>query len=145
MSPEVIAALTMVAIGAVLTVRCVLDVLSAVLSHRWPRTTGTIIASEVERSRDVEGGVSYRAHVTYRYVVDGRELEASRIRFGDRLEVSWSAPAAGTVGRYPVGTAVSVRYNPHDPKDAVLEPGINGLLLGSAVVAVPFLAVGLGC
>lgn len=141
MSFELLVTLAFVAVGAGLTVRSVLDIISAVVSKRWPRTSGTVIVSDLQRSRDSDRGVSYRPEVTYRYSVDGRELVASRTRFGDGLELSWSAPAVRTVCRYPVGASVTVRYNPHEPEEAVLEPGLNGLLLGGTALAAIFTAI----
>jgi hypothetical protein len=64
---------------------------------------------------------------------------ASRTRFGDRLETRFSAPAVRMARRYPAGKTVTVRYNPHDAQEAVLEPGLNGLLLTAAAVSLLFL------
>ena len=95
----------------------------------------------MQRSSDSDGGITYRPEVTYHYTVDGREHLASRTRFGDRFGISFSAPAVRTVRRYPVGSSVTVRYNPEDPAEAVLEPGLNGFVLGSAALAFLFVAI----
>src|SRR5687767_1078844 len=84
----------------------------ALASRRWPQARGTIIASKLHRSRDAEGGHTYRPDVSYRYAVKGREFVASRTRFGDRLELGWAGLADRVVRRYPVGAAILVHYNP---------------------------------
>jgi len=119
-----------------------LNFVYAVLSRGWPRTVGTIVVSDLQRSTDSEGGYSYRPEVTYRYSVNGQEFVASRTRFGDRLELSWSAPAVRVVRRYPVGAVIPVHYDPDDPADAVLEPGVNGLLFVGAAFGGVFTLLG---
>jgi hypothetical protein len=143
MSVELVFGLVFVAFSAALTIRSVLDIISAVISKRWPRTTGTVIDSDVQSSRDLDGDVSYRAAVTYCYTVEGRELVARRTCFGDHLELSWRTPAVRTVRRYPVGASVTVRYNPHDPEEAVLEPGLNRFVCGGAAVTAVVTALAL--
>lgn len=125
---DLIVGLVFAVIGSVILAWTAVNVAYAHLSRRWPRVTGTVIVSDLQRSKDSDGGYSYRPEVSYRYSVHGEEFIASRTRFGDRLELNFSAPAARIVRRYPVGAVVLVCYNPDDPADAVLEPGINALL-----------------
>jgi hypothetical protein len=115
----------------------------AVLSRRWPHATGTVIVSDLQRSRDSEGEYSYRPEVSYQYSVKGEEFIATRTRYGDRLALSWPAPAAKMVRRYPVGAVVSVHYDPDEPAEAVLEPGVNGLILTGAALGGLFTFLGI--
>jgi hypothetical protein len=141
---EVIGAVVFGAIGTGILTWTAINFVYALLSRSWPKAIGAVIASDLRRSRDSEGGYLYRAEVSYRYSVDGQEFVATRSRFGDRLEVSWSAAAANLVRRYPVGTAVHVHYDPTDPSEAVLEPGINGLLFAGAGTGALFVFLALG-
>lgn len=120
----------------------VLNCISAQLSHGWSQASGTIVVAELRRAHGVDGGYLYRAHVSYRYFVSDRELIASRVRFGDRIQLSWRRPAARIIKRYPVGAAVSVSYDRNDPTNAVLEPGVNALLLGWTAFGAVFTAIG---
>ncbi|MFQ5400650.1 MAG: DUF3592 domain-containing protein [Anaerolineae bacterium] len=67
------------------------------------------------------------------------------VRFGENSG-SWER-AAAIASRYPVGTAVSVAYDPADPGTAVLEPGADrssyATLGTGALMALtaPFLAI----
>lgn len=119
------------------------DVVSALRSRRWPQVDGTIVVSDLQRSKDSEGGFMYRPEVTYRYSIDGKEYTGSRTRYGDWLQLSWSKPAVKTVRRYAVGTAVAVRYDPRDPEDSVLEPGVHGVLFGCLVFGAMFAIFGI--
>jgi hypothetical protein len=114
----------------------------AVMSRRWPQVEGTIVVSDLQRSKDSEDGYSYRPEVSYRYTVDGNEIVGSRIRFGLRLETSWSAPAVRVIQHYKVGARVPVRYDPNDPEECVLESGINGTVFAGAALAVALLMFG---
>ncbi len=143
MAFELTVALLFLLVGSGLLVWTVWNVISALDSRRWPEAPGTIVVSDLQRSKGGDGGVSYRPEVTYRYVVDGRELIASRTRFGDRIELSWSAPAVRAVRKFPVGANVAVRYNPNHPQEAVLEPGIYPSLWVTLVIACGFTAVGI--
>jgi hypothetical protein len=78
---------------------------------------------------------SYMPVVEYAYMVGGRQF-TSRSIWAD-TEVSGSqAYARGIAARYPVGTDVTVRYNPDKPSSAALKVGGRGhwlFLLGAAV------------
>jgi uncharacterized protein DUF3592 len=129
-------------VGAGMVTWSVLTLVESVGSHRWQTTEGVIIASRVHEEPGVEG-LTYRPKVLYRYSVNGSEHVASRTKFGDGVSLSWSSPARQIVRTYPVGTAVTVHYNPADPADAVLEPGVNGWILSEIAFGVMFALVGL--
>ncbi len=90
-------------------------------SQSWPSTTGTVIKSRVE----VRGG-SNTTHVdpkiVYEYQVSGQQYQADQIRVDARHRVFQVSPDAyAVVDRYPVGTSVTVYYNPDNPAEAGLE------------------------
>jgi hypothetical protein len=114
----------------------------AVMSRRWPQVEGTIVVSDLQRSRDTEGGYSYRPEVSYRYAVDGKEFVSSRTRFGLWLATSWSAPAVRVIQHYKVGSRVPVHYDTNDPEESVLETGINATVFAGVALAAAFLAFG---
>jgi hypothetical protein len=104
-------------------------------SRRWPSTTGRILSSDVrfdEHRLQKTHGV---AAVRYEYVVDGRTLRGSRVRFGGWLNAN-PADAGRVTIRYRTGSPVSVRYDPARPHVCTLERRMSRL--------VPmFLAIGL--
>ncbi|CAN5429313.1 hypothetical protein BH10PLA2_BH10PLA2_33050 [soil metagenome] len=102
----------------------------------WPSISGVIVASEIEAHDEMTA-----AKIRYEYVVEGKILEGRAVSFGD-VGSSDSSHAQAIVKKYPVGTQVSIFYEPSNPTRSVLEPGLNlGLLLVPAVGAI-FLIVG---
>src|SRR3954453_10603202 len=114
----------------------------AVTSHRWPQVEGTILVSDLQRSRDSDGYM-YRPEISYRYTVADEEFVGNRARFGDSFSLSWSAPAARLVQRYKVNSRVRVRYDPDNPQQSVLEPGMNGMVIIGAAAGAFFLVIGI--
>jgi hypothetical protein len=115
----------------------------ALKSRRWPQVEGTIVVSDLERSRDIDSGYMYRPEISYRYTVADEDFVGSRARFGDALSLSWSAPAVRIVQRYKVNSRVRVRYDPDNPHESVLEPGMNGMVIFGAVAGALTLVVGI--
>jgi hypothetical protein len=97
----------------------------AAASVAWPATDGRITGSRVERvkSKKEGGGATYTADITYEYALDGRTFEGDRVWFGDDYSASDASAFRAAVGRYPVGRAVKVHYDPAEPAESVLEPG----------------------
>jgi Protein of unknown function (DUF3592) len=120
--------LVFAAIGALGVTWSAWELVQAVDSKNWSTTDGIVVVSDLQRTRDTDGGYMYRAEVSYRYTVDGTELVSSRPRFGSRVSLSWSRPAVRTTRKYPVGAHVTVLYDPSDPGEAVLEPGVTSLV-----------------
>jgi hypothetical protein len=111
-------------------------------SERWLNAPGRIVAAEVRR-----GGGTTSSHyayyvpaVRYTYVVNGREREGTRLRFGMP-----SARSPGGVQAmlrpYPPGATVQVRYDPDNPDQSVLEPGKGSANMLIAAVACAFLSL----
>lgn len=118
--------------------------------RRWPAVPGTILASTIaSRESTLEAEEDgppprpitlYRAEVQYRYEVGGRSFTGSRIALDD-VEVSSKSHAENLAQRYASGTAVTVHYNPEDPSQAVLEPGIHMVSWVLPAIGVAFLIV----
>jgi hypothetical protein len=119
--------------------------------RRWPVASGRIISSRVDISREtiqLSGsfkGTSrttrslttiYRPVVVYRYEADGLPHESSRITAGVAVRASTPQPARNVVERYPVGSAVTVRYNPNNAAESILETSFGGLFTGLILGAV---------
>jgi len=116
--------------------------------HQWraqdfAAVDGTVTGSEVEISSDSEGGTSYKSVVHYAYNVDGGRYENRRIRYG--MDQSGSKRQANAfVAAHPVDGQVTVYYNPSDPADSLLRPGIGGSELFLAMFLTPFNLIMLG-
>lgn len=102
-------------------------------------TEGTVISSSVATSEDSDGPV-YRPDVSYRYRAGERELVGNRLDY-ENLFASGADAATKAVASFPPGTAVRVYYNPSDPSDSLLRPGLNARQLFLALFMTPFNAV----
>lgn len=88
----------------------------------WPTTDGVVRTAGVARSgREVP--------FAYDYVVGKIRYRGHRITPGQDRAIGIFNPDAAdpqdVARRYPPGTAVTVYYDPADPDDSVLEPGVS--------------------
>lgn len=109
---------------------------------RFPATEGIILSSEVTRHEDSDG-TTHGVAIRYAYSVGGREYEGDRYRY-DTSTSSDSGWAHRAVNARPPGTKVKVYYNPANPENAVLSPGIQGSDLFLFTFMTPFNAAMLG-
>lgn len=80
-------------------------------------------------SADDSSGASPRCEFTVRYEVEGRAYETSRYSFRS------GNPACDGERAHDVGDRVRVHYDPADPSEAVVVPGVG---------ALPYLWIALG-
>ena len=110
----------------------------------WPSVSGRITGSTVRtRGRIKPLGIGgQRFHdftVTYSYEVRGSAWRGHRIKFGEYGFGSYGDVEA-LKDRYREGARVTVYYDPDNPSDAVLEPGVGsdawvGLGVGTVLLA----------
>jgi hypothetical protein len=113
-------------------------VYQGVSSLRWPSVDGRILYSHARTGRQ------YETLLWYEYYVDNKRYLASNYRAGGN-GTPFRDVAESAAKRYPAGRTVKVYYNPGDPGEALLEPGvwwgnfvlpaIGACLLGAAWVA----------
>lgn len=115
-------------IGAPLVVMIVLAVLVKMLEVRrastWSMAAGRIVRSATQGRRQGVGDGATTVtvpRVEYEFSVGGKTWRGERISIG---EDSGGANTEATLGRYPVGTVVSVYYDPANPANCVLERDI---------------------
>ena len=117
------------ALGWIITARAWTALSRARASRAWQTTHGVVTAVSLRR---VSGKTPYHeVQVAYDYWVDGDRYSGRR-----RLFTSWpvfSQPrkqADETAARYAPGTSVTVRYDPSDPGEAVIEPRVDRWEMG---------------
>ena len=107
---------------------------NARVSESWPTTTGEILSSNI-RIDDDDEGTSYFGDVTFRYVVADLPYTSDNVSFGQYG--GNRSHAEEIVAKYPVGSQVTVYYDPNEVETAVLEPGVTWssyLLIGMGVL-----------
>ena len=101
----------------------------------WSTAVGRIVKSGTAAQRHRSAGeattVKTVPAVEYEFSVGGRKVQGNRIGIG---EDSGGADTEATLRRYTVGAAVTVYYDPANPKNCVLERGVpegvgKGLLI----------------
>ena len=143
--------LAAIALAVAALVQYVLNRRVARASLAWPVAPGKITASKVEveskiehesdtRDRVVE---RFRPHVAYAYRVGNADYHGSTLTWGGVALHGDSDSAEKVTRKYPVGTGVSVHYDPDDPSNAVLEPQNRQGSAMMLVVAALFGGVGL--
>lgn len=93
-------------------------------TESWPSTTGRITAHEIDRSTDSDGDTDYTPILRYSYTVAGQRFTGTRIAV--MSQTYGTEPAAqAKLDQYPIESQHSVYYNPDDPAQSVLEPGLT--------------------
>ncbi len=117
-------------------------------ARAWPVAPGIVAVSRTARRWGLGNGVWaaglwYVPEITYRYEVDGRVHSGNRVFLSD-AGFSKRRRAQEIIDRYPPGAAVSVLYNPANPKRTCLEPvRRERRALGTAVLLVAIAAAAL--
>ena len=143
--PWFVYAMLLAPLGLILGV-AVYKTLQVRAAREWPSTAGKVVASKAEVRKvkvidgDRQAGHRFEernfADIVYEYSVAGRKLRNNRVSIGEDLG---NFEVAETIAKYPVGTVVTVYYNPLHPDEAVLErdlpKGLWGCLgIGTAIV-----------
>jgi hypothetical protein len=105
------------------------------IARGFPQADGTVVGSEVQFSDGDGESAAYIPKIEYDYVVAGRPYTGNRYRYGTIGHPSHAATER-IVRRYPQGRKTKVYYNPADPADSLLRPGVDG----SVLLLVLFLA-----
>ncbi len=110
----------------------------------WLTTPGKVTDSRVASHTSFRNGrqtTQINAQVKYEYQVMGQTYESDKLGFGNAGSGRKNANAK--VAEYPVGSAVTVHYDPADPSKAVLETKAYGFVT-SLLVAAFLIVVGVG-
>lgn len=97
----------------------------AVSSLTWPSTTGKVISSStLTRKIGTRHSTRHKADIIYSYQINDNKFIGEIINWGYGYSKQIEKSEA-IVNKYPEGKTVEVYYNPNDPKNAVLEPGLT--------------------
>jgi len=103
--------------------------LNATRSRSWPSVEGVVTRSSIVKrgGQRSTSGFSPFLELSYRYEVEGRQLEGSRVDFGD---LGKEKRPQELERRYPVGTRVTVFYDPAAHGMSTLTRGVPRELFG---------------
>jgi Protein of unknown function (DUF3592) len=101
-------------------------------SESWLTVEGKILSTAIDESRsttrDSQTGrdrieTYYHGVVKYEYVVSGQTFASDRISY--KSYGASREQAQRVIDAYRVGSSVTVHYNPENPSESVLEPGVG--------------------
>jgi hypothetical protein len=105
------------------------------------KADGVVTRSGVETEHGADGPI-HRLAIRYEFQVDGKQYGGDRYCYAEMSVNSsaWKKLAA----ELPVGTRVTVYYDPDDPSESLLRPGLTGFHLWMIWFLTPFNAVLVG-
>jgi len=107
-----------------------------VIAEFYATTAGQVMHSGLKEHRDSRGRIDYAPDIKFAYEVAGQAYSGDRYRYSEiYLKRDY---AADVIADYPEGKEVSVYYNPSEPADSLLHPGLMGIDLSAAFFLVPF-------
>ncbi len=129
------------------------NVVRAYGSLRWPQVPGVVARSEsgtesVFNDRDelTRRATMYVAHIRFDYSVRGQNYSTDQLHFGQTVSSGDSSEAQLRLFKYPLGSAVTVSYDPANPSIGAVEPGLTrdlfyipGAALGFMIPAIMIL------
>lgn len=129
--------------GLVLLADCTIgrDYYKQYESGKFPSVTGTITHSELQTHTNSKGDVYYTVIIDYVYKVGGQTFTGDRLAFSED-EPGISEPTI--VNSHPAGSAVQVYYNPRDPNESLLYPGVTAGDSSWVLFLTPFNSVMIG-
>lgn len=131
-------------VGGILLVIGLNLIRKGIQSKNWPKVEGSIRRSEVDvhYSMDEDGpSRDFSADIYYEYTVDGRDYGGATVKMG-YSDVQGKGSSHQAVDEYPEGSTVDVYYDPDNPREAVLEPGIPLKTIIFMILAPLFIFIG---
>ena len=130
--------------GLVLLILGVRDIMGGMKSRSWPTTDGYVNSATIQKhypsTSDHTRTPTYTPKVYYEYTVDGKKYTAHRVSFSGATGGKYG-DAEEVVNRYPVGSKITVYYDPDNRAESVLEPGFVWTSLIMALAGLVFLGV----
>lgn len=112
-------------------------------SLAWPSVEGTVVSSSVEKRHNGDTN-TYRADVRFAYIVDGREYVSNQLYLmSPHSYTSRRWKVMDTVASYPLGTSVTVFYNPNTPSLGTLYRGPQTVHYGLLIASISVLLIGM--
>lgn len=100
-------------------VACVRTLARQSWATTFPSVPGTVVRNERISRMTKSGTTTFDVRLVYAYTIAGLQYECDRERFvPGGFDLAWA-------DAHPVGSQLTVFYNPSDPADAGLEPGIR--------------------
>jgi hypothetical protein len=118
-------------------------------STRWPFVIGELESNELKeviyRGREAGGGAdeasAWVVNYKYRYTVANRKYDGSRVTYSDGINKTMRA-LRKLQEKYKGKSQMQVYYNPKNPKQSVLVPGLSIFNLTPLITSTLFILAG---
>lgn len=106
-------------------------------SRDWPETGGLVTLSKISHQTDVDEEDVFTFNIEYAYQVDGKKYRNSK--YSPRpIQDNDADDLAEYLQKHPEGSTIVVFYNPADPAQSLIEPGMKFgswmvLIIGSLI------------
>jgi len=119
-------------------------------TYVYPSVQGEIVETTVNYNQiqsPERRPVSVSPHAVYKFVVDGKEYVGKKINIYKSFSYSNLDPDAATatadkfLEKYPIGSKVTVHYNPENPEDAIIDAGFDLVGIGVTVAGLLLMIV----
>lgn len=109
----------------------------------FSQVKGQLLKAERTLVRSSKGAIHYGLACEYQYTVAGQNYRGDRYRFGQirSQKTQW---IDDFLSAHPTGSTLDVSYNPTQPAESVLLPGLQGSDLALILFLSPFHAAALG-
>lgn len=124
-------------------------IFQAVTSNHWPFVIGELESSELKevvfRGRQLDGGADEASarvvNFRYRYTVADREYQGKRVTYSDGVNKTARA-LRKLQDRYQGQSLVRVYYNPKNPDQSLLVPGLSIFNITPLITSALFILAG---
>lgn len=94
-------------------------------SQHWPVISGEISSFKSSYINNPSAINSYQPEIEYVYIINGKNYKSSKLNFSLAQCMGNKENSVYYSKKYRVGNKVNVSYNPNNPIQSVLEPGID--------------------
>lgn len=112
-------------------------------AKNWPTAKGIVESSSIQTSSDSEGGSTYQVVVQYSYTVNNKKYTNDKIAFG-YVSSSGEEAHLEILNKIKNASAITVRYEPNNPQNAVLSFGFHRSIQFIFAFAITWLAFVIG-
>jgi hypothetical protein len=137
--------LVFIGIGFGMLIKLLKNFSKARYSKNWLSTSGKIISSELDAQTTTdENGyqtTTYIANILFQYMVNDSAFECDCINFDYGIRTSNMRKEQSIVEQYPIGSQVTVYYDPDEPQQAVLEKRVGGAFT-TIMISTVFILIG---
>ena len=134
-----------ISLGLFLTLHFFYLLVASNETNRWVQTVGKILHSEIECLDSNEPSITYLLKVKYQFTINNKTYHSKKIYWGDYIATNFPYRQKKRLKKYAINNMVDVYYNPENPKESVLEKGINSIIYRELFSGIIILIVGFVC